>query len=109
MNATRIITKPCSLSYTRTKMKKTKEENPVKVVGNWKVMDDGTLKGEYTNPAGLTSELTIYPDKLTDEKLMFRLYKYQAVAKDEWYDFLGAFAAACEIIGLNQVTIQISR
>lgn len=91
-------------------MKKTKTstDQPIKEVGNWKVLGDGTLKGEYTNPAGITSELTIYPDKLSDENLIFRLYKYQAVAKADWHDFIGAFVAACEIIGLNHITVKIS-
>ena len=91
-------------------MKKTKvsTDQPVKEVGKWKVLSDGTLKGEYTNPAGITSELTIYPDKLSDENLIFRLYKYQAVAKGDWFDFIGAFVAACELIGLDQITVKVS-
>lgn len=92
-------------------MKKAKvaEEQPIKEVGTWKVMADGTLKGQYTNPAGITSELTIYPDKLSDRSLIFRLYKYQAVARSDWYDFIEALFAACSVIGLKQVIFRTAR
>lgn len=92
-------------------MKKGKvaEDQPIKQLGNWKVMEDGTVKGPYTNPAGITSELTIYADKLTDKNLLLRLYIYQAVAKSEWYDFMNAIFAAYSALGIQEIVVCTSR
>lgn len=88
-------------------MSDNKQNEPVEVFGNWAVYPDGRIQENL--PAGAERvAVGVMPRFLSDPDYLIELHAGEAIPKDEWYDFMGAFFAACAISGINEVTVNTS-
>lgn len=72
---------------------------PVASYGDWRVMADGEIRH-------VVKRLRIYPDRLREPDWWVKLHYGHPWMANEWNFFIPAWAQACELAGIKQVTIQ---